>query len=112
MYIMQSVHASKIASHMNKMYGDFGKFSESPKGNVEFQPIVEMSNHSQIATEIKVYASGYNTALDEAAAPELLEALEALLNQFDERGYYANTHANVTIAMEAARAAIAKAKGE
>ena len=44
-------------------------------------------------------------------ADSLAEALETLLNQFDERGYPANTHANVRAAQLDARAALAAYRG-
>jgi len=47
-----------------------------------------------------------------AAAPDLLDAIQDLLNQFEQRGIFVDPQHPDRISVNKARAAIAKAKGE
>lgn len=80
-FILQSVHAEKVAEKMNLMYGDYGKFITS-KGDVGFTPFRNFKNEdAPLMLEIRTYAGAYNSALDDVAALEedktkLIEALK------------------------------------
>lgn len=69
------------------------------------------SRHVTVANVMGIDAKAQADAYLMAAAPELLDALRDLTNQFLERGVFMDPHHPDRIALAAAEAAIAKAEG-
>jgi len=56
------VQSSKVADHMNSMYGDYGRFTVPMAGIVKFQGAFV---DSVLNAEIDMYLTGYVAGLDE-----------------------------------------------
>jgi len=67
-FLMQSIHADKLTEKMSKAYGDYGVF-KAVNGNVYFEHEIKHVD-PYLLGEIRHYAEGYNSALDDIATLE------------------------------------------